>query len=1132
MPLRICWLLAIAASVDTSHGAGALRLSHLRERTSEAALSACEDPDFCYMLTDRGISMEIAKTCFAVESGEIYCGGQPTCVAKIFTPEADTCHSDRLVCCSAANCLKTQVAEQVADALKNKEGNYLNPACPTKSILQTNNGMYMSSLQNSKKDVLKSDIVCTEFNPSEGSRSYVDGSSVEPAENNHIKSRLSSLSSQAWTPEVFTLGGYIEITINRPLSMRGIVTQGGSGKWVTEYEVWTSADGREDNYDPQGFFQGNVDDETKVSNVLPLPVSANFVRLYPQKWVGGVALRVGLVLCHQGGERCVGGKAMTKNPSTADRNYTTRWLRASRTAYGGDAQLDGPGWCAGWSSKDNWAEIDLHTVEKVQGLVFQGVKTPHHADDSMVTKFKFAYSYDGETWMSVDKLYTTGVSLEEPMKQVSMSTSALFAARKIRVYPQEWIGKTPCMRFGARVCADPGDGCVGNHWCEMLMSAGGNTWTAKDALMCKINGDLWFCATTSDTVGIEYTSTCVGYAPDAKSDEPCFSNRMYCAGDAPENQTGLDADDAANERTFGSLYVQAQQVIRARKNIAALGISVTHPECPQENRKEHITGASNWKWATQTSCGQSDECPAENELKEDPVKKVNFPIEVESLNDVSKCRHACEEYNVCEGFAVRMEGQSDGSSKAMCRLYRQTSCGRQQDPDADCWHIESLSAAQGTLMLTENPANFDKMADSSVNAGSWGGRKAMRESAPHPPAVPNTTHHAHLLTNGAAAPTPFPTPDGSPVPTPLPTEEPTPAPTLTKATAAPGYDFPAGYGKPHWSNSLKDYVYEVMGDPMTPLRKYVKNLEALREGRANDQQMDERGQEIQFAGTKNVWKNRSDTMKQAMSDSIQRSKGAMWQNIQTNKHSFRAHALKIRDRQMKWRRKRQELKSWQRQAVMNTTRAVSESDAKARKFMMMTTSNHSKWKMLNNMKFQKMKQNWTTSHKREVGVIQATRGMERMNRTKGTMNYRVSTMVRDAMDTVPTDQEAYEAELAAQGIPVVKSTGPSLEATGTFSGTFSDFQGDRARVMQRSREQASQVDAQARAQQAQRIEAETRADQAQAAAASKALEEGRVLPQPTEEPRKIGSMEDEAADEAAEAEASSTTTTTTTEPTP
>ena len=125
---------------------------------------------------------------------------------------------------------------------------------------------------------MKSDIVCTEFNPSEGSRSYVDGSSVEPAENNHIKSRLSSLSSQAWTPEVFTIGGYIEITINRPLSMRGIVTQGGSGKWVTEYEVWTSADGREDNYDPQGFFQGNVDDETKVSNVLPLPVSANFVR--------------------------------------------------------------------------------------------------------------------------------------------------------------------------------------------------------------------------------------------------------------------------------------------------------------------------------------------------------------------------------------------------------------------------------------------------------------------------------------------------------------------------------------------------------------------------------------------------------------------------------------------------------------------------------------------------------------------------------------------------------------------------------------------------------------------------------------------------------------------------------------
>ena len=34
-----------------------------------------------------------------------------------------------------------------------------------------------------------------------------------------------------------------------------------------------------------------------------------------------------------------------------------------------------------------------------------------------------------------------------------------------------------------------------------------------------------------------------------------------------------------------------------------------------------------------------------------------------------------------------------------------------------------------------------------------------------------------------------------------------------QATAAPEYDFPAGYGQPHWSNALKDYVYEVMGDP-------------------------------------------------------------------------------------------------------------------------------------------------------------------------------------------------------------------------------------------------------------------------------------------------------------------------------
>ena len=83
-----------------------------------------------------------------------------------------------------------------------------------------------------------------------------------------------------------------------------------------------------------------------------------------------------------------------------------------------------------------------------------------------------------------------------------------------------------------------------------------------------------------------------------------------------------------------------------------------------------------------------------------------------------------------------------------------------------------------------------------------------------------------------------------------------------------------------------------------------------------------------------------------------------------------------------------------------------------------------------------------------------------MNRTKGTMNYRVSTMVRDAMDTVPTDQEAYEAELAAQGIEVAKTTAPDDSPLRGLSAEFATTTatgGDRARVMQRSREQASQV---------------------------------------------------------------------------
>merc|ERR1719502_2442650 len=120
---------------------------------------------------------------------------------------------------------------------------------------------------------------------------------------------------------------------------------------------------------------------------------------------------------------------------------------------------------------------------------------------------------------------------------------------------------------------------------------------------------------------------------------------------------------------------------------------------------------------------------------------------------------------------------------------------------------------------------------------------------------------------------------------------------------------------------------------MTPLRKYVEDKESNRQQQADDYQNDERGEEIRIAGSKKVWKNRTTTMRQTLSDAVSAARGAQYQNSMNNKHLFREHALKIRDRQARWQNTRRELKDWQRDAIRNASAAVAESNKVTRKFM-------------------------------------------------------------------------------------------------------------------------------------------------------------------------------------------------------
>jgi len=83
----------------------------------------------------------------------------------------------------------------------------------------------------------------------------------------------------------------------KTVKLVGVVTKGqdNSNRWVRTYRVKTSTDGSTWSSVENGkTFNGNTDRNTQVAAEFDTPVTARYVRIYPQTWQGMPAMRAGL----------------------------------------------------------------------------------------------------------------------------------------------------------------------------------------------------------------------------------------------------------------------------------------------------------------------------------------------------------------------------------------------------------------------------------------------------------------------------------------------------------------------------------------------------------------------------------------------------------------------------------------------------------------------------------------------------------------------------------------------------------------------------------------------------------------------------------------------------------------------
>ncbi|XP_031648159.1 neuropilin-2 isoform X1 [Oncorhynchus kisutch] len=288
------------------------------------------------------------------------------------------------------------------------------------------------------------------------------------------QARLNNIDN-AWTPSEDSPKEYIQVDLHFLKVLTGIATQGAVSKetqksyYVSTFKLEVSTNGEDWMTYRYGknhkVFHANTDPYEVVLNRIPQPVLARFVRIRPQVWKNGIALRFELYGCQIIDAPCSEMQGLLSGllPDAQISASSARDMLWSP----GNARLVGShsGWFPGPAQPlagEEWLQVDLGVPKTVGGIITQGARggegTSSTDNRAFVRKYRVAHCLDGKDWgfvmdskTSLPKIFEGNTHYDTPELRRFEETLAQF----IRIYPERWSPAGIGMRVEILGCDVP-----------------------------------------------------------------------------------------------------------------------------------------------------------------------------------------------------------------------------------------------------------------------------------------------------------------------------------------------------------------------------------------------------------------------------------------------------------------------------------------------------------------------------------------------------------------------------------------------------------------------------------------------------------------------------------------------------
>uniref|UniRef100_A0A8C6URF6 Neuropilin 2b n=1 Tax=Neogobius melanostomus TaxID=47308 RepID=A0A8C6URF6_9GOBI len=225
----------------------------------------------------------------------------------------------------------------------------------------------------------------------------------------------------AWTPNEDSNREYIQVDLHVLKVLTGIATQGAISKetqksyYVTTFKLEVSTNGEDWMIYRHGknhkVFHANTDPTEVVLNRIPQPVLARFVRLRPQTWKNGIALRFELYGCQITGKTCpcseLQGMMSGLLPDSQISASSMRDLHGSMGRLGSWPVAPGgsPTPRSPLPGRNGFRQVDLGVPKTVRGIITQGARGLEGSNSAenraFVRKYKLAHSLNGKDWAQI-----------------------------------------------------------------------------------------------------------------------------------------------------------------------------------------------------------------------------------------------------------------------------------------------------------------------------------------------------------------------------------------------------------------------------------------------------------------------------------------------------------------------------------------------------------------------------------------------------------------------------------------------------------------------------------------------------------------------------------------------------------